>query len=121
MPNQQLYFNPFKIGDKDVYIKSGTEIITNKNTSIILDSGEYVHVAGSSQPFSYEQTTIDGEVEIINIPGEIVFFIYNYEILDEAQGLNGWDGEFYRVKVNKGIIQTHNLVSSNTKHVTLIS
>lgn len=124
MPNQQLYFdpqqlyfNPFKIGDKNVYVKMGTEIITNKNTSIILDSGKYVHVAGSSQPFSYEQETIDGHTETVNIPGEIVFFIYNYEILDEEQGLKGLDGEFYRAKVDKGLLQAHNLVTSNIKEI----
>lgn len=98
MTSTKLARNPFNIGDKEVYLNEGTKIFANDGTTMTLDSVTAVHVAEVSQPFTYEQETIDGNCETVEVPGEITFW------LDEDDDLAG---AFYRTKVEQKMIDFH--------------
>lgn len=98
MTSTKPTLNPFSIGDKEVYLNEGTKIFANDSKTVTLNHVTAVHVAEVSQPFTYEQETIDGSCETVEVPGEITFW------LDEGDDLAG---AFYRAKVEQEMLDFH--------------
>lgn len=101
MTVEHLVKNPFEVGDSGIFIDGGTELFTEDNEKIILGHMEMIHVASTSQPYSYEQETLDGEIHTVNIPGEITFWADDYQLREEGKEIPLSNQEMSRNSIPK--------------------